>query len=570
MGDLDFRIVDIDTYSLLKENACNLAKSYRIKFNPDPSRHTSSELKKKLAVVKRNIVRAKEDPSYEDLVKHVFANGVLSAELKEKFPELVELHDTLDDTYENKVYNSSTTLQLGSQQFHTYSNSSKLFEPDRNQISPDIHYEEVQYNNAKVTVNQHLISINDTSSPSTKTEKLETNFENLESPSKANIQSAIFKPRMEEQLPLIKATTFSGLSSECPNEFLNKFELAANCNKWKEETKLSLFPAHLIGNPYRWFQIYKSQNARGIQWDQLKTDFLTVFSPMAMVQDALSILESRTQQKDENTLQFMFEIIHLCKRVDNEMTESKIINYFLQAVRPEVCGELVRMKNNTLAELQTNVVEIEKQNLFKARNLRRYSDSPVRKLEKKDEMQDTLCQANVDPVYVLRETLREGLSEVRQTLSNLSMEKPKVRFSRREDFEDRSKEQEPRFRSKSPHYRDGGSRSRDRRNSHSRDRSASSSYPRNYPQSSRNRTPSRDNRQQVYCHICDRSTHSTQICYFNAKNKDRNRRESYDSKRQQNRYCGYCRSNTHSFERCFKKPQGSPQKNVGTGGDIRN
>lgn len=54
---------------------------------------------------------------------------------------------------------------------------------------------------------------------------------------------------MEEQFPLIKATTYSGLSTECPNEFIHKFELAANCNKWKDETKLNLFSAHLAGNP---------------------------------------------------------------------------------------------------------------------------------------------------------------------------------------------------------------------------------------------------------------------------------------------------------------------------------
>lgn len=60
-----------------------------------------------------------------------------------------------------------------------------------------------------------------------------------------------------------------------------------------------------------------------------------------MVQDALTVLENRTQQKDENIIQFMFEIMYLSKRVDDAMPEKKVISYFMQAVRSDICDELV-------------------------------------------------------------------------------------------------------------------------------------------------------------------------------------------------------------------------------------
>lgn len=96
----------------------------------------------------------------------LFANGTLNSNIQEIYPDLVYLLDSLElDTYENTVFNTSTTLNLGRQKIHTYSNSTDLFQNVSSQPSPEAIYQEVDY--SKVTFNTSSIPVLHIPSPNT-------------------------------------------------------------------------------------------------------------------------------------------------------------------------------------------------------------------------------------------------------------------------------------------------------------------------------------------------------------------------------------------------------------------
>jgi hypothetical protein len=59
---------------------------------------------------------------------------------------------------------------------------------------------------------------------------------------------------MENSLiPLIDAGYFSGCSTEDPQDFIEKYNLAAKSNNWTAGTKLRLLPAHLTDVALLWY-----------------------------------------------------------------------------------------------------------------------------------------------------------------------------------------------------------------------------------------------------------------------------------------------------------------------------
>ncbi|KAG8254803.1 aspartic-type endopeptidase activity protein, partial [Homalodisca vitripennis] len=122
---------------------------------------------------------------------------------------------------------------------------------------------------------------------------------------------------MGENIPLISAGTYTGLQSENPQDFLDKFLVAATSNRWTDNTKVNLFPAHLSGTALTWFKHYRQkQRGEAIQWDQLAKSFIEAFTPLAQTQSLQMILEHKIQGENEPTLNYFLDILTTCRRYD--------------------------------------------------------------------------------------------------------------------------------------------------------------------------------------------------------------------------------------------------------------
>jgi len=332
----------------------------------------------------------------------------------------------------------------------------------------------------------------------------------------------------KEILPLIKAGTFSGLASEDVHEFIHKYKTASVCNRWSEKTKIELFPTHLTSTPYKWYNLYRLDN-KNIEWDTLEKDFIKAFSPVALINDLQTVLENRTQRDDESPTHFLYEIVHLCKRIDPDIPEGKIIEHVIQGIKPDICSEIIKMENRSLRELNENLTKIETQRLIKAKNQRRYQNSN-KHISLLNSTPETVTY--VDPEIC---NLNTEIRDLKETLNSLKL-------SSKDPFCGRDKQSNhiphrslsPHRRESSPHHRNGRYRDRQR-----------------YLTKSVNR-PTTSFMAPHYCHICKKNNHSTDRCWYNSKTNLTKNKNPFPKR--SSKHCSYCKRINHTIDQCLRRP----------------
>ena len=150
--------------------------------------------------------------------------------------------------------------------------------------------------------------------------------------------------------------SFSGLKNNV-TEFINKFELYSNINGWDEEKKFLYFPAYLSDLA---LNIYYNMNKEIIKdWKTLKNQFLIEFNGSAYKDLAETKLLKRTQGKNESILEYLTDVVHLCKTCDDKMEEPRICKYILKGLKAEVLTGIGMSDNNTLSQLRANIQKYE-------------------------------------------------------------------------------------------------------------------------------------------------------------------------------------------------------------------
>lgn len=177
--------------------------------------------------------------------------------------------------------------------------------------------------------------------------------------------------KMAENLPLISAGTYSGLPTENPNDFIDKYQIAAQSNNWSEHTKINLFPAHLVGTALAWYRHY-SKGVEVNRWETLKNKFIDSFTPIAQAHSLAVVLEHKIQEKGQPALNYFLEILTLCKRYDPNITDKQIIGHIIQGLQPDICERIVNETNNTLEQLEQNIKKAEVQLQIKNQNRDKY------------------------------------------------------------------------------------------------------------------------------------------------------------------------------------------------------
>lgn len=401
----------------------------------------------------------------------------------------------------------------------------------------------------------------------------ENNYEQLNIVSNQVKTQEVKLPNMAENLPLISAGTFHGLQSENPNEFVEKYEIAALSNNWQDGTKIKLFPAHLAGNALAWFAHYsKDKNLNN--WGDLKNKFIETFRPMAQANNLQMILEKKVQKPDQQSLNYFLEILAICKRYDQGITEKQIIQYVIQGLRPEICERILGENTSTLEELENSLRKVELRLNIQHQNKEKYNrvinedKSQVRESSRERYYNNSRQNTRDDEIRALQTEIKT----LTNIVSNLNIgggnyaekgHKEDHRWNNR-----RTGSTERRYQEEQRNYR-GSSREGDRRGQRwgqeERQYSGQRSYggvPRSQiQQQSRGRSPERrvhferrDSRGanqppqpapggNKFCRICKRTNHYTDQCRY--KNSGPGR--GYRSK-----FCNFCKMNNHNTGECFK------------------
>lgn len=392
-----------------------------------------------------------------------------------------------------------------------------------------------------------------------------------------------FEPKMTEHLPLISAGTFNGLQSENPNEFMEKYEIAAKSNNWQDKTKINLFPAHLAGNALAWFAHYtKARDPNN--WEELKTKFVDTFRPIAQADSLQLILDKKVQQREQSALNYFLEILAICRRYDQGISDKQIINYVIQGLQPEICERILNEKTDTIDELENSLRKIElhlgiqKQNREKfqrATGSNGYLErgTPGHYYEHyRENTHDRDLRAIETEIKTLTNIVSNlSLGSSRDRVGNNSQER-QFRGNRSPSWEKGSRyeerrgsgdygrrnergwthyqSREERSRKESPGgYRTQTSRFQDNRSGAQGRRVQFQSPSRRGSQDQ----PRTNNGQQQrgiekFCTICKRNNHDTEQCRFRSNSRNREYRA---------KFCRTCRLNNHNTEDCYRNNRGA-------------
>lgn len=328
-----------------------------------------------------------------------------------------------------------------------------------------------------------------------------------------------------ENLPLISAGTFSGLPSENPNEFLEKFEVAASSNNWQTPTKIRLFPAHLSGTALSWYKLYKEKCGQNdIAWDALQEEFTKAFTPLPLAHNLQMIMENKIQRENEPTLTFFLDVINTCRRHEPNITEKQIIHYVIQGLKPQICEKILSMKNESLADFENNLKTAEIQVLTQTQNKLKY----IRETKGNTQL-DTDRDNVIHSLQTEIKTLANVVANLQVTNNDEGRRKypsTQTTYQRRDHSQNRDSRLDRYHRSSTPNrvtFKD----------------TRSAQQNRNTPQ----------------CAICKRSNHKTQQCwYYNTPqhNDHRNISQPRNNRPEKNYFCNYCKRTNHNIDTCFR------------------
>lgn len=364
--------------------------------------------------------------------------------------------------------------------------------------------------------------------------------------------------KMAENLPLISAGTFNGLQSENPNEFIDKYEIAAKSNNWQNRTKVNLFPAHLAGNALAWHTYY-TKNGQVDNWEELKTKFIDTFRPVAQANSLQLILDKKVQQRDQSALNYFLEILAICRRYDQDITDKQIINYVIQGLQPEICERILNEKSDTIEELESSLRKIELHRGIQKQNWEKYQRATKSSVDQVRDTQGHYQEYNRGETQTRDlKALETEIRALSNIVSNLSL-----RDVRERDHSRDRNWQRGRSPSQGRRYQDDEARSYRRqeehgwpRNQHREQRSSfqgasSRSQGRRVQFQSPGRrvayqqphTATGTQRREQFCTICKRTNHNTDNCRF----RNNNRSRDYN-----NKFCRVCRMSNHNTEDCYK------------------
>src|SRR5436190_1284059 len=240
--DPNYDILDIDIYAdLRKQEQIELARKYNLNIPEDPNSARSRDLRQLLSITKTAHRLAKNSNDAEIILKKVLNKIPLNQTEIDNYPDIQRFGELLQSIYDTAEFNE---LQPTYENIHLPSTPPLDLLPYPLQSPRSEHiYTELEFNNHPQLSPTHPPSSErlpqataNTSSPSTKPPSTDNRRQqttvNCQSENQTSTISNQNINMTQENKPLVKATTYSGLDSENCQEFLDKFELAAKINSW--------------------------------------------------------------------------------------------------------------------------------------------------------------------------------------------------------------------------------------------------------------------------------------------------------------------------------------------------
>ena len=138
--------------------------------------------------------------------------------------------------------------------------------------------------------------------------------------------------------------------------WLNEYEMRGRAHNWDNEVMFRKFPLYLEGIPNDWYFVYVTcGGAKSLKnWDELRVRIEDYFLPSGYRESIRNELRARVQKIGESAQDYLIQKHALCLRLDREMQESRIIEWVIEGLDPEIAEQVIiyePLEIDTLVEL---------------------------------------------------------------------------------------------------------------------------------------------------------------------------------------------------------------------------
>ena len=169
---------------------------------------------------------------------------------------------------------------------------------------------------------------------------------------------------MAAQIKFIQPPLFAGKEEEDVTEWMERYEKIGTYNRWGDAEKRAHVELSLTGAAQKWFS-YKGKAAQlAADWGTaagppvvigLKDQILQQFTPVNRDQFNETRLRERKQGPEESTVEFFYDVLDLCGKVDPNMAEQVKLQHLWRGIKPSLVEKFWSMKPATTDEFLTEV-----------------------------------------------------------------------------------------------------------------------------------------------------------------------------------------------------------------------
>lgn len=148
---------------------------------------------------------------------------------------------------------------------------------------------------------------------------------------------------------------FHGTPEEDIGDWLLFYERAAEFNGWDGTRREQYLCVALEGNARKWYTTTLRGANTPTTWETWKTALKETFGNRSMREWAHLRLSQRFQLSSEPPEQYFYDVLQLCSRVNENMTEEEKLRQLTRGLRPEVLERVVLTNPQTTAEFLTTL-----------------------------------------------------------------------------------------------------------------------------------------------------------------------------------------------------------------------
>ena len=203
-------------------------------------------------------------------------------------------------------------------------------------------------------------------------------LEDLANMSLDQLTSSVLKSisKIQKRNKDLKIPPFDGEESYKVIDFIEEYEERDRCNDWSNSDLFNHFALYLTGNAKSWHKLTMQANdSPPTTWCSLKELFIQQYMPKDKKRYFRTLIQERKQKYSESVLQYIIDIRSLCYQMDDETSESDIIDHLFDGLLPSFKREFELNKCQTIDEFTEFARKIEQAN----------SHYSVRKTENKQE-----------------------------------------------------------------------------------------------------------------------------------------------------------------------------------------